>query len=386
MAGDPQMVFVDGVAQRQVASASQVGPGTFAYDWAARRLVVGADPARVTIEAATRPVVLVNGVDGFQLRGIGVRRYASNEYYNITGSALYASGSGLVVERSAFVDNAGGGLYVNPRSAVVRSSVFVRNGANGLGANGHSRSGTADALTVVDNAFSGNNAELFGAGCSQSCAAANVKIAHVNGFRIADNLVEGARGPKASGLWCDLDCRDGVFVGNLVRDNGDMGIFYEVSDRGTIAGNVVTGSGSDGIRVTSANTAVVHNTLLDNRDGIWVYDDRRSPLVAGTDAGPDTTGVTVANNVVRSQRWSLVVFTNATSAPGTRPATSSRRSTTTPTSAPGGARRCSGGTASGAGSSRAGPPPTRRWRRSRRRRASSATAGRTPRRASCRCR
>ena len=121
------------------------------------------------------------------------------------------------------------------------------------------------------------------------------------GLTMRNNLVEDTQG-MAGGLWCDLDCRDAVFVYNTVRNNpGGPAIFYEVSDRGIIAANVLSGS-TYGISVASANTKIYNNTLIDNVQGINVYDDPRSPGVDGwDDVGPDTRNVEVVNNVISGQ-------------------------------------------------------------------------------------
>jgi parallel beta-helix repeat protein len=306
-AGDPQMVFVDGSPLRQVGSLGAVAPGTFYSDWSNRTLYLGSDPAGRTVELAARPGALVLGnQQDYVVRGVGFRRFATNEYNNLTSGALYVGANRVTVENVVFTQNAGGGLFLsNPMNgSSVRNSVFARNGFNGMGSNGGSRSGTRNDLLMEGNVFDGNNAEHFGLNCSASCAAAALKLAHMKGFTFRDNIVQNGVG-DAMGIWCDLDCSDAVITGNLVRNNGKHGIYYEVSDTGLIASNLVVDNGRVGIAISSANTKVYNNTVVTDTDtspsaqGLWIYDDPRVRGLDGwTDVGPNTAGVELVNNVV----------------------------------------------------------------------------------------
>jgi parallel beta-helix repeat protein len=135
------------------------------------------------------------------------------------------------------------------------------------------------------------------------------------GLTMRNNLVEDTQG-MAGGLWCDLDCRDAVFVYNTIRNNpGGPAIIYEVSNHGIIAANVLSGS-TYGISVASANTKIFNNTLIDNVQGINVYDDERSPGVDGwDDVGPDTRNVEVVNNVISGKNYSLMASSSKINAP-----------------------------------------------------------------------
>jgi len=323
MAGDPQMAFVDGEPLRQVGSLSQVVEGTFFYDWSARRITIGTNPASRTVELSARPVALVlGGGRNYTVRGIGFRRYASNEYSNLTSSALYIGANSSTVENTVFTQNAGKGLmFSNPRNGTsVTKSVFANNGFNGMDANGASKSGTRNDFLVESNLFSGNNVERFGVGCTISCAAANVKLTHMVGFTVRNNIFESARG-VGIGFWCDLDCREGVIVRNLVRNNGGHGIYYEVSSGGIIASNLVTGNAQVGIAISSASTKVFNNSIVidavrqPKAQGIWVYDDARTPSVPGG-IGPNTAGVELINNIVSGPKGVFVKAVNGSGGAG----------------------------------------------------------------------
>lgn len=317
MAVDPQMAFVNGNALRQVAATSPQGTlpwGTFSYDWNARRLYIATDPAKATVELSARPVGLILGGGGFSsVRGLGFRRYASNQYNNLTGSAVYVGGSTSVIERSVFAENAGGGLaYSNPKNGSrVTRSVFANNGYTALGANGSSTANIDNNFTITGNVFNLNNAEGFGERCTISCGQAAVKLAHMQKATISRNIVANTIGPRTTregygnGIWCDLLCRNISYVSNVLANNPGTGIFHEVSDTGIIAGNAVTGS-QVGVGVASANTKVYNNTLVQNVQGMKVYDDSRVPSISAG-IGPDTRNVSVVNNIVTGMNLSLKV-------------------------------------------------------------------------------
>jgi parallel beta-helix repeat protein len=308
VAGDPQMLFSDATPLKQVASKADLSAKTFYYDWNDRRLYIGATPSGRTIEAAVRPMAMVisNKGAGFRIRGIGFHRYANNEYHNMTNSVLYVGGSKTVIEDSVFAYNAAGGPgYSNPLPGTeIRRSVFAYNGYTAVAANGGSQKGVRNDFVLDGSVFFRNNTENFGMSCTISCGQAAVKLAHMVGATLSNNVVE-ATGGSAGGLWCDLDCSEGKIVNNTIKGNPGAGIFYEVSRNGIIAGNVVTG-GTYGISVASATTKVYNNTLVDNTQGINVYDDDRSRGRDGwNDVGPDTRDVEVVNNVVSGRNYSL---------------------------------------------------------------------------------
>jgi parallel beta-helix repeat protein len=299
-AGDPQMVFVDGQAAHEVAALDDVKVGDFFYDWNARRLYISINPAGHTIELAARPTALVLGGGAtYLVKGIGFRRFATNEYSNITGAALYVGATDSLVENCVFTEMAAGALNMGARRGVVRRSVFAKNGFTAMGSNGHTNSSDTgtDGLLIDSVIVNANNTERFGKNCSRSCAQAGIKIAHMNGFTVRGSIFEN--NIDAAGFWCDERCKGGVIVNNIVRKN-KTGIFYEVSDTGIIASNLIYDNSGNGIQLTSANTKVYNNTLVDNAlVAVWVYDDDRSPDdPKGTAIGPDTLNVEVANNIL----------------------------------------------------------------------------------------
>lgn len=303
-AGDPQMVFVNDVHQKEVAALANVTSNTFFYDWANKRIYIGFDPANKTVELAARPSAIILGnQQTYTLKGVGFKKYASNEHESVsTSAAVYIGAYSATVEKVVFKQNAAKGLgFSNPKNGtVVRNSVFAYNGFNGLGANGGTTSGTRNDFVVEGNIFNYNNVEGYGKNCTLSCSASAIKFGHMYGFTIKNNIFENGQ-TVSGGFWCDIDCREGKMVNNVAHNNGGAAIFYEISNNGIIAGNLIYDNGEVGIRVASDNTKVYNNTIVNaTRHDIWIYDDNRDGGTTGVSGslGPNTQNVTVANNIL----------------------------------------------------------------------------------------
>ncbi len=298
-ATDPQLAYIDGQRQDEVASLSGTTSGKFYYDQVNKRIYIATNPSGHTVELATRPSALVIGASGTQIKGLGFRRYATNEYSNLTNSAVYMGGTDFLVQDAVFTENAAGGLSMAPQGSTMNHVTSVNNGFSSSGGNGHSEGGLADNVQILNNLISNNNTEHFDLHCSISCGQAGMKMAHMQGFTVKNNIFKNNEG---SGFWCDENCTGAVIVKNLFMNNTSSGVFYEVSSDGIIASNLLINNGPAGygIRVGSATTKVYNNTIITNKayGGIWVYDDSRNAGdTRGSKIGPNTTGVDVVNNV-----------------------------------------------------------------------------------------
>lgn len=307
-AGDPQMVFINGTQASEVTTLAAATGGNFYYDQTNKRIYISTDPNGKTVELAARPNAMIMTGSGSKILGIGFRHYASNEQNNSTEAAVILSNTNQTAENNVFTLNAGAGLGMsNPVNQHINHNVFAYNGFDGAEGNGHQHStGAADNPVIENNLFNHNNNEGFGYNCSASCSQAAIKISHMVGFTFRNNIVNNTT--NGQGFWCDLACSNGTMVNNYLSGNGRAGIMYEVSDTGIIASNV-TVNNATGIRVAASHTKVYNNTIYkdtSDRD-IWIYDDPRAYGVDGwTDVGPDTSDVSIVNNVVASTTPILV--------------------------------------------------------------------------------
>lgn len=281
--GDPQAAWMNGAELEQVASLGSVTSTSFYYDWANKQLYIGRDPAGQTVELTARPTALVLGAtSGRYIKGLGFKRYASNEYENLTSAALFIGGSGVShVENSVFRDNGGNGISLSNQSgSSVKGNVFAYNGIRGMGSNGSgSRTGKLNDLLVEGNVFYHNNDKGFGYGCTVSCASAQIKMANMNGYTFRNNYLDTIT--NGSGIWCDTNCFDGVIVNNLIMNvAGGSGIFYEINDGGVVASNVIVNA-KYGINAAGVNLKIYNNTIVNSATiHMRIFDDSRSQQTA----------------------------------------------------------------------------------------------------------
>jgi parallel beta-helix repeat protein len=93
------------------------------------------------------------------------------------------------------------------------------------------------------------------------------------------------------GIWYDTNNTGALIEGNRIEDNGEMGIFYEVSSDVVIRNNTIRRSGDTAVFIsTSKNAQIYNNTLEDNFRGL-TYFVNCSPVGGGT------IGFDLANNV-----------------------------------------------------------------------------------------
>ncbi|HEX8350271.1 MAG TPA: hypothetical protein VF598_09940, partial [Hymenobacter sp.] len=192
MAVDPQMAYKNGINLPEVERYDQATGDNFYYDHGNRRVVLGFNPGKAKMEVTKRASALILAGPGSVVRGIGVQRYATNEYYgNLTNTAVYMAGRDSTIENMVFRKMAGQALYISPKGGTVNHSVLASNGFNGMGSNGSMNGDqSVDGLKVLNSAIFNNNTENFGEKkCTLSCAQSGIKIAHVNQFLIQNNIL-----------------------------------------------------------------------------------------------------------------------------------------------------------------------------------------------------
>jgi len=251
----PDQAFIDGTPLKQVATKAEVVPGTFFVGYSTNQLFVGDSPAGRTVEASIY-VFAINfqfGSDGSTVRGLGFMHYAPNNSLEKGPAMVLGNAQRLTFENNTFAYSANRGLSVFGMDAVIRGNIFTHNGEGGL-------SGYKSHRTIIEGNYIGyNNTEHFKAGWDGNGA----KFANSSSLIWRDNVVEYNYG---GGLWCDYQCRDNVFVRNIVRYNGlHNGLFYEISQGGIIASNLIYGNEGTGISLSqSDNMKIYNNTLSKN--------------------------------------------------------------------------------------------------------------------------
>jgi len=239
IAASPQQMWVDGVAQQQVARRDQVRPGSFFYDRRGHSLILGRDPVGHVARAASLiEALFLNNDPGSLVRGIGFRRYATPL---ARLGMVKGYGGDVSFDDDVFEQSSVAGLSVNGSGVVVEHCTMSDNGQTGM------QGQHADGVRIIDNVIDGNNTEDFAIGTE----AGGVKIGQSRDVTIAGNRVLGNHG---MGIWLDESVYQASIYANFVSANQANGIQFEISAGGLIAGN---------------------NTLYDNRRGIQLQDGPR---------------------------------------------------------------------------------------------------------------
>ena len=297
LAGYRDMVYINGVSLKQVASLASVVPGTFYVDAANQRLYIGDNPADKTVEAtaleyAFRPWKVSASSDPSDtvIRGLGFAHYADE--------AISVGAPRVTLENNTFVWNGLSGLEfwipdVNT-DAIVRGNTFSYNGRTGVWGNGVHR------MLLENNTISYNNVEHF----AQTWDGAGVKFIHTDGLVWRHNRVENN---FAIGLWVDVSSTNATIVNNIVRSNEGNGIMFELSDKAIIASNVLYNNLAGGIMVYNASGARVYNNTFVNNNGNLIFRDTQRN---NTNTGEIAAGITwiARNNIAKNN-----IFSNTTS-------------------------------------------------------------------------
>ncbi len=298
MAKYREMVFINGVAQRQVATREEVTPGENEF-WVDRgtladnardnngTYVLGKDPTGQVVEVASREVAFRFIAAGSILRGIGFLHYARWSFEVAAQDMLVESNT--VAYSAAEGARASGGVG---KKFFVNRNIFSYNGKKGF------QIYNGNESIIENNVFSYNNTENF----RVSYGAAGFKIMRSPGAHIRDNVFENN---LSMGFWMDMGNYGMKAYRNLSRLNKSAGIYYEVSTMATIAGNVCVSNGTGIFIVNSNNVVVYNNTLVDNVDNILIIDDNRPIDVAGERLPGDDWNVRkidLVNNLISNGR------------------------------------------------------------------------------------
>ncbi len=299
------MVYINGVSLKQVASITEVVPRTFYVDSTNKRLYIGDNPEGKTVEATAEKeafaIQKVNSSDpaGTVVRGLGFAHYADQ--------AISIDATRVTLEQNTFVWNGVQGVRLRAQSGgksggsggksggksdkkgiasdvIVRGNTFSYNGQTGLWGGG------AHRMLLEGNTITYNNVEHY----AKKWGAAGIKFIRTDGLIWRNNIVENN---FATGMWIDVSSSNATVINNTVRHNEGIGIHFELSHKATIACNVVDHN-NVGIMISDSSNAQVYNNKLSNYKKPTVVKDSKRK---NTNTGEIAQGITWTsrNNVVK---------------------------------------------------------------------------------------
>lgn len=259
MAANGDMVYVNGVALKQVGSKAGVGAGKFYVDYGRNQLYIGNNPAAKTVEATTQKRAFAVSQKGSSttIKGLGLTHYADQ--------AILVAANNVTLEDNTSVWNGVSGIWLTQATnATLRGNNASYNGMIGIQAH------YSDSLLVENNLISHNNMEQF----RPNWAAAGGKFMLSSGVTLRKNTVENNLG---TGIWFDISCHKSTVSGNISRNNKSIGLQFELCHLGTATGNLVSGNGAGVFVGDSSSIQVRGNTIVNNkyRDPIIERDSSR---------------------------------------------------------------------------------------------------------------
>jgi hypothetical protein len=222
----PEGLFIDDRPLTQVLSKDSLAANQFYFDYAGQRIFFVDDPSGHKVEATVAAFAFRSRAANVLISNITVEKYASVAQ---KGAIHAREGNGWTIENCEVRLNSGAGINIGTGGRV-RGCDIHHNGQIGIAGDGRD-------IAIERNHIWTNNIGGF----DFKWEAGGVKIASSNGVSFLDNHVHDNIGP---GLWCDINCRNVVYAGNIVEHNQDAGIFHEISFSAVIRDNIVRNNGS----------------------------------------------------------------------------------------------------------------------------------------------
>jgi hypothetical protein len=256
------------------------------------------------VEATVAAFAFESAEPDVVIRNITVEKYGSPAQ---RGAIHARDGARWMIADCVVRLNSGAGISVGDGTRVQNCDVD-NNGQIGIEGNGKD-------IRIEGNRIWANNIYGF----DPAWEAGGVKIAESDGVEFRDNHVYDNNG---SGLWCDIDCRNVIYEGNLVENNRHIGIFHEISFKAVIRKNIVRHNGidnrkffwgSDIVIAASQDVEVTDNkvTVAPGACGIVLIDQGRR-----NDAGQEYK---TRNNIVRGNEMTFEGAVCAGGASDTQP-------------------------------------------------------------------
>ena len=270
----PEGLFFDDTPLLQVLAKEQLAPGRFYFDHSAGKIFFTDNPAGHKVEATVAVFAFGATASGVRIRNLTIEKYASVAQM---GAIQAQEADGWVIENCELRLNSAAGIAAGSGTRI-RNCDIHHNGQIGI-------TGVGRDVVIEENHIWENNTREF----LTSWEAGGVKLAASDGVILRNNNVHDNAG---AGIWCDIDCRDVLYEGNIAENNRGAGIFHEISFSAVIRNNRVRHNGSDGktwfwgnniLIAASQDVNVYGNTLVADagKCGIVLVDQGRPTKSGG---------------------------------------------------------------------------------------------------------
>jgi pectate lyase len=233
----PEALFIDDRPLVPVRSKSDLHAGSFFIDYGSREIYVLNDPTGHKVEATVAAFAFASSASNVLISNVTVEKYSSVAQ---KGAIDSQSATGWTIEHCEIRFNSAAAIGVGNGSRVENCNIH-QNGQIGI-------TGAGDNITIENNQVWANNIRGFSTGWE----AGGIKLAEGDRIQFLNNSVRGNFGP---GLWCDINCRNVLYEGNIIEENYGTGLLHEISFNAIIRHNTIR-----------------HNALGDHHGWFWDAD------------------------------------------------------------------------------------------------------------------
>jgi parallel beta-helix repeat protein len=233
----PEDLYFDDKPLVHVISLSDVGPGTWFFDYPNNTIYFYDNPSGHKVETSITPSAFAWGpANHVTIQELTVEKFAAPIQRGAIGRGWTGSANGLdwLVENNEVRLNHGDGVDVNFGWKVLNNYIHD-NGDLGISGTLGSNTQPSDVL-IQGNEIAFNNY----AHTSPHFAAGGSDITMSLGVVLRRNYVHDNEG---SGLWMDTRNAQVLYDNNIVEDNTDEGIFHEISLASTVRNNKLLRNG-----------------------------------------------------------------------------------------------------------------------------------------------
>src|SRR5690606_32889708 len=279
----PEQVWIDGVAQKQIADGATPSAGQFSVNRSAHTITLGTSPSGKEVRVADLNNALTVSAQ-VRLYGIGFRRYSPVEQEGLSALVYFGGTSqGAIVENCVFQDS--GMVGVNTARAITLRNITVQDcGNTGVQVT------RADGFRMERFVIRRCNRGLWRA----QPHTAGIKVTRTEGLVVKDGLISDV--PGAMGLWLDVSVTRS-YVLNVSVDGAtamagapvmELGLHSELSDGGFYNGvqhrswyvNCRVKNTKHAVKFLDAGYTTIANCKVESYASVGIYlqqDARRIP-------------------------------------------------------------------------------------------------------------
>lgn len=258
-------LFLDDKQSRPVLSIAEVVPGTFYLDTDAATIYIASSPTGHRIESSVVEAAIRSRSPKITVQGLTIEKF--------TGAGI-AIGSSSLIQNNEIRYVHGAGIQFGSGARVLHNHTH-HNGMYGM-------QGAGEAPLVEGNEIAFNNSAGYHTANGGCYAAGGTKFVRSNHLVVRGNYVHDN---YCVGLWSDIDNIDTTYEDNRIENNYAQGLFIEISYRGVIRNNVITGNMGTGILFNSSSDQDVYGNKLANNgvgapdNGVAVHPANRGDIV-----------------------------------------------------------------------------------------------------------